>query len=201
MTVWKRLPEVWKALPRILIRIIGALLALAMLGLACVALILGQPEEKEEDQTVQPLLSPSPATSIQEEGELRDLVATFPAPVMSFMSGSGMVFVSGTSADAALGGGFGRVLTLNWQTPAGEPVMLQSIYPAEGLELLKGGGFHFSRVAGPTLFGRSSVRMEAEDRIRVHAVTEKGIYTVTVPKGQGERLGAVAQSLQLFTVD
>ena len=192
--------SLWKKLLRILGRVGGALLALVLLVLACTALILAQPEESEE-QVSQAPLSPSPAMTISEESRLRDLVAAFPVPVMSFMSGSGLVFVSGTSADAALADGFARVLTLNWQTPEGQPVILQSIYPATGLKLLEDEGFHFSRVAGPTLFGQDSVRMESTDRARLHVQTETGLYVVTVPREGADRLSTLAQSLQLFTAE
>ena len=121
MTLWKK----WL---RILARAGSILLSLLLMATACAALILAQPQEQEETRAEQPLLSPSPALSISAEAELRELVGAFPVPVMSFMSGSGMTFVSGTSGDAALNGGFGRVLTLNWQTPDGHPVILQSLW-------------------------------------------------------------------------
>lgn len=189
-----------KKLLRVLGRAGGALLALVLMTLACTALILARPEDQEE-QAVQPLLSPSAAMTISEELRLRELVAAFPVPVMSFMSGSGMAFVSGTSADAALEDGFARVLTLNWQTPEGQPVILQSIYPAAGLKLLEEEGFHFSRVAGPTLFGHDSVRMESAERVRLHVMTDNGLYAVTLPREGADRLSALAQSLQLFTAE
>lgn len=191
----------WKKLLRILARAGSVLLVLLLMATACAALILAQPQEEEEAPAEQPLLSASPALSISSEADLRELVGAFPVPVMSFMSGSGMTFVSGTSADAALKGGFGRVLTLNWQTPDGNPVILQSLYPAAGLELLEDAGFHFAPTAGPTLFGNPSVRMESADRIRVHAATGTGLYAVTLPLDQTAQLSAIARSLQLFTAE
>ena len=194
--------SLWKKLLRGLARAGSVLTALVLAALACLALILAQPQEAEEAEAVsQPPLTPSPAMTIASEADLRDLVAAFPVPVMSFMSGSGMVFVSGSSADAALDGGFGRVLTLNWQTPDGIPVILQSIYPASGLKLLENGAFHFSRAAGPALFGLPSVRMESADRLRIHAATDTGLYAVILPKVRADALPALAQSLQLFTAE
>ena len=54
----------------------------------------------------------------------------------------------------SLEGGFGRILTLYWQTEAGQPLILQSIYPARALELLGKKDYRFSGTGGPTLFGR-----------------------------------------------
>ena len=195
----KKYAALWRILPKVL----GALLSAAALMALYFTLVLAQPQggpaEKPEPQ---PLLSPSPAMEISAEGELRSLAETFPAPVMSFMSGSGMVFVSGTSADAALGEGFGRVLTLYWQTPEGEPLILQSIYPAEGLELMGKGDYHFSDTAGPSLFGLSSVRMENGETVRVHVqAAGRGLYTVTVPASLAGSLSGICRSIQLFSAE
>ena len=192
--------SLWKKLLRGLARAGGALLALVLMALACTALILARPQD-QETPAPQPLLSPSPAVSVSEETQLRDLVDSFPVPFMSFMSGSGMIFVSGVSSDTALEGGFGRILSLNWQTPEGHPVILQSIYPAAGLKLLKDDSFHFSRAAGPVLFGYPSVRMENGERIRLHVMTDSGVYVAMLPREQADRLSALTQSLQLFTTE
>ena len=127
------------------------------------------------------------------------MIASFPAPVMNFMSGSGMTFVSASSADAALNGGFGRIATLNWQTPEGEPVMLRSIWPADALSLLEA-GYHFMPYAGPTLFGNASVRMENDDAVRIHTATDRALYVVLLPRSLSGQAGTLCRSLQLFTV-
>ena len=116
------------------------------------------------------------------------------------MSGSGMSFVSGSSADVGLEGGFGRIVTLYWQTPDGDPVRLQSIYPASALSLLDN-GYHFSNISGPVLFGVDSVRMEDGETVRVHAATDSGLYVVTVPKSAASGLSALSRSLQLFSLN
>ena len=185
---------------RTVLRVLTVLLCILLIAMIGGLLILSQPQPDEQKKAAsQPLLTASPALNIQQETELRSLVESFPVPVLSFMSGSGMVFVSGSSADAALDGGFGRVVTLYWQTDDGEPLILQSIYPASALSLL-GTDYRFSAVAGPTLFGADSVRMEKEDTVRIHAATESGLYVVTVPKSAASRLSALSRSLQLFSV-
>ena len=183
-----------------LLKALAVLLTVALIAAVGFLLILAQPKSDEKEKAEpQPLLAASPALSISQESELRSLVESFPVPVLSFMSGSGMSFVSATSADAGLDGGFGRVATLYWQTADGEPLILRSIYPASALSLLDS-GYHFSSVSGPTLFGAESVRMENADTVRVHAATETGLYTVTVPKSLAPALSSLCRSLQLFTV-
>ena len=110
-----------------------------------------------------------------------------------------MLFVSGTSADVAYQGGFARIATLYWQTPDGDPLILRSIYPASALSLL-GGGYQFSNVGGPTMFGSPSVRMENTETVRLHAATETGLYVMIVPRSLASRISALSRSLQLVTV-
>ena len=193
----------WRRTGRLLGRGLAGLMSLAMLAGLYFTLIIGQPQPEEKEELLpQPALTASPAVSIDQEGELRELVAAFPAPVMSFMSGSGMTFVSGTSADAAWKGQFGRVATLYWQTVAGEPLILQSIYPAEALEIMGMGSYAFSSTAGPTLFGQASVRMENDETVRIHTQMKgRGLYVLTVPKSLGSMLSEISRSIQLFVVE
>ena len=188
---------------RLLGRSLAGLLSLAMLAGLYFTLIIGQPQPKEkEETTAQPALTASPAVTIDREEELGELIASFPAPVMSFMSGSGMLFVRGTSADAAWKGQFGRVATLYWQTADGEPLILQSIYPAEALEIMGKGNYIFSGTAGPTLFGQASVRMENGETVRAHVQAEgRGLYVLTVPRSLAARLSEISRSIQLFAVE
>ena len=137
--------------------------------------------------------------NISKEEELGSLISSFPIPVMSFMSGSGMRFVSATASDTAYHGGFARMATLYWQTPEGEGVILQSICPADTLDLLKDSEWHFSQIAGPTLFGIPTVRMENESMIRIHATTENGLYVFTLPASLSGSVSFLSRSLQLFT--
>ena len=185
---------------RILLKVLVGLLTVVLIAAVVLLLVLAQPKKEDNEKPEpQPLLTASPALSISSETEIRSLVKGFPVPVLSFMSGSGMLFVSGTSADVGLSGGFGRVATLYWQTQEGEPLILQSIYPASALSLLDN-SYHFSAVAGPTLFGADSVRMENADTVRIHAATESGLYAVTLPKSAASRLSSLSRSLQLFSV-
>lgn len=191
-----------RKLPRLLLRLLGALITLVLLALAALALILSRPSSDDSPEPdPQPLLSGSPAVNVSAEAGIAELLSSFPAPVMSFMSGSGMTFVSGTSADTALDGGFGRIVTLRWLTPSGDPMTLESIYPASALSLLEGGDYHFSQIAGPALFGSASVRMENAESVRVHTATDTGLYAVTLPRRLSGELSELTRSLLLFTLD
>ncbi len=184
----------------VLLKVLGVLLTLALLAAACFSLVLAQPQpgDKKAEPESRPLQSPGSAMNIDTENDLRELVAAFPIPVMSFMSGSGLTFVSATSSDLAYNGGFARIAALYWQTEDGQPLILRSIYPAGALSLLEK-DFHFTPVAGPTLFGTTSIRMENGDTIRLHTTTETGLYAVNCPQSLKDRISAIARSLQLFT--
>ena len=185
---------------QVLLKVVTALFSVALIVLIGALLVLAQPKREDTEKAEpQPLLTASPAMNITVETDLRSLVESFPVPVLSFMSGSGMSFVSGISSDAGLEGGFGRIVSLYWQTQDGDPLILQSIYPASALSLLEK-GYHFSAVAGPTLFGMDSVRMENADTVRVHAATDTGLYVLTVPKSAASKISSLSRSLQLFSV-
>lgn len=182
-----------------LLKLLGALVFIALLGLLAASLILAKPQkDKEESPHADPALESGPAVSIDGETDLPQLISGFPAPVMSFMSGSGMTFVSALSSDVAVNGGFGRIATLFWQTPEGEPVTLQSIWPGDALNLLEK-GFHFMPYTGPTLFGNLSVRMENDETVRIHVTKDQALYVILLPRALSSQVNTLCRSLQLFT--
>ena len=188
--------KIWK----LLWKIAGALLSAGLLVIAAVSLILARPEEKPpQPAPAQAETGASPALEVHSEEDLYRLVQDFPAPVMSFMSGSGMTFVSALSSDAAAGSRFARVATIWWQTADGVPVTLQSIYPADALSLLEE-GFHFSAEAGPAVFGSPTVRMEKDQVIRIHTATDEALYVILVPFSLSDQIQELSRSVQLFTV-
>ena len=185
-------------------RLLGVFFTLILLAGFCFTLIIAQPQPDPDaaPSSPAPALSPSPALKIDSESQRRDLIRSFPAPVMSFMSGSGMVFVSGESQDMNAESGLARRLSLYWQTPDGQPLILQSIYPASTLDLLGRGRYSFSGTAGPALFGLPSVRMEDGANIRLHVQAEgTGLYVLTLPSSLGSSLSGIARSIQLFSAD
>ena len=187
-----------KKVRKVLLRIVGTLIAIAVMALLAASLIIAKPQDEDPaPAAARPFTNASPAVTIEDELDLSQLFAAFPAPVMSFMGGSGMTFVSATCADAAVDGGFGRVATLNWQTAEGEPVRLRSIWPAGALDLLEG-GYHFMPYTSPALFGSSSVRMENDQTVRIHAATDQALYEVLLPRALSPETGNICRALQLY---
>ena len=190
-----------KKVRKVLLRILVSTLFILLLALLGASLILAKPQE-EKKETVHATPSPvsSPALSIEKETDLAQLISGFPAPVMSFMSGSGMTFVSASSADAAVRGGFGRIATLYWQTAGGEPMTLMTIWPADALSLLEN-SYHFITGNSPTLFGKTAVQMENSSTVRIHVAGDEALYVVLLPVSLREQAVALCSSLQLFSVD
>lgn len=190
-----------KKIGKLLLRVAGAVVSVLVLALAAFSLILAKPAPGEQaPAAAKPSREASPAVTVDAEKDLVDVVSAFPAPVMSFMSGSGMTFVSAAVSDAAVDGGFGRVATLYWQTPGGEPMTLKSIWPADALDLLEK-GYHFMPSAGPALFGNASVRMENDSGLRFHTATDQALYAVLLPRSLSGEAATLCRSLQLFTVN
>ena len=188
-----------KKIRKTALRIIGAVIAAALLALLAASLILAKPqEEKSETAAARPSENASPAVSIQSESDLVSLISAFPAPVMSFMSGSGMTFVSATSSDVAYNGGFARIAVLYWQTSEGVPVTLRTVWPADALSLLED-GYHFMPYAGPALFGGASVRMENDETVRLHTATDQALYVVLLPRALSGQVSSLCGSLQLYS--
>ena len=190
------------AFGRIVRKGLGVLLAVLLLAFLWLVLILGQPQAPREtlpDPT--PLPAAGAALQAGSETDLRPLIAAFPAPVMSFMSGSGMVYVNGTSVDTPFQNGYARTVTLYWQTPDGDPLILQSIYPSAAIDLMGKKDYSFSDRIGPTLFGQPSVRMENASSVRLHVISGGGLYVLTLRKPLPDNLSDLFRSLQLFTAD
>ena len=180
--------------------ILSALLILILLAFLYLVLIIGHPRtDDDQDIPVQPLLTASPETRASSDNELRGLIASFPVPVLSLMSGSGYTLESAVSSDFKADGGFGRILKAVWKSPEGKSVRLESIYPADSLGLIGKQDYHFSDISGPTLFGSPSVRMQNASEIRLHARTKNGLYVVTVPLDMADKLPSLCKSLQLYT--
>jgi len=189
-------------MPRKILRaVLTTLLALLAASIFYIAVILGEPQEEFaaiQPMMDQPLLTASPAMRIEEEGLLFALHNDFPVPVLQPVTGGGMTFLSGESCDAAFDGRLGRMVTLRYLTSAGQELTVSSIYPARALSLVEKADYVLADVAGQTLAGLKSVRMENSTHIRLHAQGEEAIYVVTVPKMSSSELISITRSLQLY---
>ncbi len=182
-----------------MLKVFSGIVSFAVLTLACLSLILAQPQEDSvRTPASQPSLTPSPAVIVQSESDIPALVSSFPVPLMSLVRGTGLEFVSGTTQNVSVDGAIGRTATLTWRTRDGNQVVLQSIYPATALSLL-GNDYHFVGKLGPSLFGSESVYMETSGIARLHARTDSALYVVIVPKALVSRLTSLSQSLQLLS--
>ena len=189
---------VWR---RVLKTLVTALITVLLAVVFYVAVILGEPQEVDrvvKPLTDQPLLLASPAVQIEGEGQLSALLNAFPAPVMHPLSGSGLRLTSGTCYDTAFEDGFGRIVSLTYVNDAGQEMTVESIYPARALSLMGRKDYHLAGVAGQSLAGLKSVRMENGASIRLHAQAEQAIYVVTLPKMESAELIAWTRPLQLF---
>ena len=184
--------------------ILGTLAAALMIAAFYVAVVLGQPQENPEKVVVsqtQPVLTASPAVTLTAESELNAMLQAFPAAALYAVDGSGLTLTGGMSYDAAYEDGFARIMILNYTTDVnGRQVTMsvQSIYPARAMEFVQKGDYHIAHVAGQSLAGMQSVRMEDGEHIRLHAQAEEGIYVLTVPAMTADELAAVTRSLQLY---
>ena len=183
--------------------LLGTIAAALLIAVFYVAVVLGQPQPNDHAVTVrtdQPLLAASPAQTLTSEGELESLMAAFPVPVLYAQSGGALTLRAGVSQDAAYEGGFARVVTLTYGAELnGQTVEItvQSIYPARTLSLIPKGNYIIAAVAGQSVAGLSTVRMENGSAIRLHAQSADALYAVTLPKVSAQDLGMLLRPLQL----
>ena len=188
-----------KKIITLVLRIISGILTAVLFAAVCFVLIMAHPKpDKEKASTPRPLLTASPALAVSSMADMKPLIQSFPAPVMTFLDTTGITFDCASSEDAALPGGTGRITSIWWKTEDGEEVILRSIYPADAWSLLEG-GYHFSNTGGPMLFGSQSVRMEKADTVRIHAAVDTGLYIMIIPKSLSSRVAALSRSLQLIS--
>ena len=186
---------------RILFKGLGWILLCVAFVLVSLLIIICTPEKEESVPTpADPVLSASSAVSVSTESELYKVYLSFPAPAMSYLSGSGMTFVSASSTDVSVSGHLTRVITQAWRSPEGDEIELLSVCPRSSIGVLQADDWHFSRLDGPELFGQKSVRMENDTKIRLHVQTDQGLYIFTVSKAATERLVPLTRSLQLFSL-
>ena len=186
------------AVKKVLRRIAAVVAAVVLIAVFYLAVILGQPEDAVTLAPVadQPLLAASPALQLTTAEELPRLADTFPAPVMSFLTGAGPQLNAGMSYDVAFENGFARIMELRYLLSDGTYVTVQSIYPARALSLVKREGYTLTSAASYPIAGLQAVRMEGAD-IRFHAQGDQALYVVTLPKMAEESLSATLKALQL----
>lgn len=180
--------------------------AMAWLGAALmfcvfyVAVVLGQPQESQQESVLadQPVLGAAAAQSIAGDDQLQSLLQTFPVAVLCAPGSPTLTLESGHSYDLTFENGYGRITRLIYRSQEGVQVQVDSIYPARALALMDGAGYRLSGVAGQSLAGMRSVRMENGSAIRLHAQSAEGLYAVTLPRSAEGSIAALIRPLQLL---
>lgn len=183
--------------------ILATLLTLLVVAVFYLAVILGQPQADPDAVVVsadQPVLTASPAVTLSSADQLTGMLQAFPVPALYAADTSSLTLNGGTSYDMAYEDGFARILTLSYTTGAGARVEVQSIYPARALDFVPKEDYHIGQVAGQSIAGLESVRMENDQSIRLHVQAAEGIYVLTVPTMTADELAGVTRALQLYAV-
>lgn len=183
--------------------VFATLLTLILLVIFYLAVILGQPQEDPDAVVVsrsQPVLTASPAVTLASADQLTGLLQSFPVPALYAADTAALTLSGGTSYDMAYEDGFARILALSYTTAAGTRVEVQSIYPARALDFVPRGDYRIGEVAGQTIAGLQSVRMENNQSIRLHVQSSDGLYVLTVPAMTADELVTITRALQLYTL-
>ena len=138
---------------------------------------------------------------ISDAGQLGQVLAAFPAPVMAASNPSVAAFESGICQDVPFEDGLGRIVTLAYRTAEGDALTVTSIYPARATALIEKGEYTISSTAGLPLAGLRSVRMEAPGSICMHAQGAEALYVITLPELSGMALRTLTATLQLYQGD
>lgn len=182
------------------------LLTISLLAAFYIAVIMGHPQEDSASAVTvkqdQPLLTTMGAPLlIRTADQLGLLLEAFPAPVMAAPAGGLLTFEQGLAEDVPFEGGLGRKITLTCRTSDGLPVTIVSLYPARAVDLIEKADYRFSGTVGHLLAGLSSVQMENDASIRMHAQGPDAIYIVTLPRLTGMALRNLTSTLQLYQGD
>lgn len=192
-----------KKMPAVL-RVLGRVAAVVMFILVAavfyLAVVLGQPQENQQEavRMDQPLTAPAQTRTITSSVQLNELISSFPVEVLCAPVSSGYVLESGSAYDVDFEGGVARIVRLQYVTPDGCVLAVDSIYPARALDTLKYGDYHLMPTEGSPVAGMRTVRMENGETVRLHAQSANGLYVVTAPMSAASRLPVLVQPLQLM---
>lgn len=188
----------------LILRVISRLLAIAMFVVVAVifylVVVLGQPQETQQEAVDlhQPLTAPAQTQNITSVVQLNDLMAAFPVEVLCAPASSGYVLENGSAYDVEFAGGVARVIRLQYVTPDGFMLALDSIYPARAVDVLKYGDYRLQPSEGSPVAGMRTVRMENDETVRLHAQSAHGLYAVTAPLNAAGQLPLLVQPLQMM---
>ena len=181
---------------RVLRAILLTLLLVVFAVVFYISVILANPQEEENPiRTDPPLASAAPPAEMRSAADLPALLQSFPGPVL--MASDSLTLIGGGTEDVAVPGGWARVLTLLYESPDGHELAVRSFWPARSEEALDTAGWRLSAIAGQSVAGMESVRLEKGDRLRLQCQGADALYTVETDRVSGEELAALLQPLQL----
>lgn len=177
----------------------AVLLTLLLLALAVifyVSVILANPQEDENPiRNDPPLATAAPPVEMRSAADLPALLEDFPAPVL--IATDIYTLIGGGMEDMPVSGGYARVLTLLYRSSDDHEIAIRSIWPARAEEVLDTAGWHLSNLAGQSVAGMDSLRLEKASRLRLQCQGTDALYTVETDLLSGEELSALLQPLQL----
>ncbi len=183
---------------RILRIVLSTLTAVVLISAFFVAVIMGNPQPVSESA---PTPAPAPLTetlSITSVDGFSALLNAFPAPVMAAGTSSVLKLESAVCENIPYAEGIAVVATLRYQTADAQQVTVQSIVPAEALDVMGKGDFTITGEAGHPLASIRSVQMVSPTQVRMHAAREGVLYVITMPTAPDLTLRSWTSAMQLY---
>ena len=188
----KTKPTAWRVIRAVLL----TLLLLALAVVFYVSVILANPQEEENPiRTDPPLASAAPPVEMHSAADLPELLQDFPGPAL--MAPDSFTLIGGGMEDKPISGGYARVLTLLYQSPDGREIVLRSLWPAKSEEALDTAGWRLSTIAGQSVAGMESLRLEKGELMRLQCQGTEALYTVETDRISGDELATLLQPLLL----
>ena len=181
---------------RIIRAVLMAVFLLLFAVIFYVSVILANPQEDENPvRTDPPLQTAAPPAEMRSAADLPSLLTQFPGPAL--LATDGYTLIGGGMQDVPVSGGYARTLTLTYRHSSGRELTVRSIWPAKSEEVLDAAGWHLSQIAGQSIAGMPSLRLENGNTLRLQCQGTDALYTVETDLLSGEELAAMLQPLQL----
>lgn len=186
-------------LKKVALRVVTAVLAAAVMALAYVFLLLGEPDEdaKYAPQAEVKLVD-MPMTAVETPGEanVQNLADTFGEPVLNLFA-STLNMQRARVFDTAYQSGYARRVTLTYAFDDGALLTLESVRPAVAITLLETKGYTLDPVSLYTLGGLDAALMSNGEWLLVFGQTESAAYAVRCPASHAAELNALLKQTVL----
>ncbi|MDO5145367.1 MAG: hypothetical protein Q4E72_12350 [bacterium] len=193
------LPRAPSRLRRIIRRALLILLSVLALAFVYVVLLLGEPENADDDLTAQPqqrITTPMSAIETPGEANIPTLSASFGEPILTLYGGLPMQ--KARIYDTAFEGAYARRVTLTYAFDDGALLTLESIRPAAALTLLRNADYRLDASTLYALGGLEAALMQSPSTICVFAQSANAAYALLCPVSHADDLTAILR--QTLTV-